>query len=77
MSKIKLLMLAALAPVAAATLNVGAAAAQSTGLHHDQAGLTMIAYDPRLPQGPVIRTPTRPRCPLFRARNGKLYPRCF
>jgi hypothetical protein len=77
MSKTKLLLAAALAPVVMATLNVGPAAAQSTGLHQDRAGLATIAYDPRLPQGPVIRTPTRPRCPHYQGLDGRFYPRCY
>jgi len=61
MSKIKLLLAAALAPVVIAALNVGSAAAHPGYNHHHADGYKK--KNPKLlPLGPELRTPNKPRC---------------
>jgi hypothetical protein len=68
MTKTKLLMIAALAPVVIATLNVSGAAAHSGSYphHHPGDGYKKKRFPKYLPQGPEIRTPNKPLC----TRNG-------
>jgi len=67
MTKTKRLMIAALAPIVIATLNVGSAAAHSTGYpHHHPGGAYQKKKLKRLPLGPEVRTPNKPLC----TRNG-------
>ena len=66
MTKTKLLMIAALAPVVIATLNVGAAAAHPGYNHHHGGGYHKKKNPKLLPLGPEVRTPNKPLC----TRNG-------
>jgi len=66
MSKSKILLIAALAPVVIATLNAGSAGAH-TGTHpHHHADGYKKKNPKLLPLGPEVRTPNKPLC----TRNG-------
>jgi hypothetical protein len=67
MIKTKRLMIAALAPIVIAALNIGSVAAHGTGAPHYHPG---GGYHKKklkaLPLGPEVRTPNKPLC----TRNG-------